>query len=157
MQPFQAYLVSTIAMVIVMVVPNATTMRAVDSAWYTCVRPSITPPKIVFPIVWTLLYISIGIAFAQALMLKNSYEKNVLIGLFVWNLLLNVLWSHVYFGHRDVILALFVLLNLIMATMFLLYYVYLRLPPWIFWLLLPYLAWLYFACLLNFLSTIKTC
>lgn len=157
MERFQAYLVSAITMTIVLFVPNATTMQSVNSAWYTCIKPSITPPKYVFPIVWTLLYISIGIALAQTLMSKNSYEKNILLGLFGWNLALNVLWSFIYFGNHDVVMALFILLNLIVSTMFLLYYIYLTLPLWTFWLLLPYLAWLYFACLLNFLSTLKKC
>lgn len=157
MERFQAYLVSAITMVIVMFVPNATTMQSVNSAWYSCIKPSITPPKYVFPIVWTLIYISIGIALAQTLMSKNSYEKNILLGLFVWNLALNVLWSFIYFGNHDVVMALFILFNLIISTIFLLYYISVTLPLWVFWLLLPYLAWLYFACLLNFLSTLKKC
>ena len=157
MERFQAYLVSAITMVIVMFVPNATTMQSVNSAWYSCIKPSITPPKYVFPIVWTLIYISIGIALAQTLMSKNSYEKNILLGLFVWNLALNVLWSFIYFGNHDVVMALFILFNLIISTIFLLYYISVTLPLWVFWLLLPYLAWLYFSCLLNFLSTLKKC
>ena len=157
MQKTQAYLLSIVVMAAVLYLPNSTTMDSVNSAWYTCIKPTITPPKFVFPIVWTFLYITIGIALAQSLILRSSYERSILLGLHVWNLILNVTWSIVYFGKHDIILALFVLFNMIIATMFLLYYTYLTLPIWVFWLLLPYLAWLYFACLLNFLSTLKKC
>jgi len=141
----------------VLYIPNATTMQSVNSAWYTCIRPTITPPKFVFPIVWTILYIFIGIALAQTLVAKTSYNRSLLLFFHVWNLILNVAWSMVYFGNHDVVLALFILFNMIIATIFILYYTTLVLPLWVFWLLLPYLGWLYFACLLNFLSTLKTC
>jgi len=157
MDKIPAYLLSFLIMVFVMYIPNSTTMKATKSAWYTCIRPTITPPKFVFPIVWTILYISIGIALAQSLISKSSYERLILLGLHIWNLILNILWSFVYFGNHDVVLALFVLFNMIITTMFLLYYTYLVLPLWVFWLLLPYLGWLYFAALLNFLSTLKKC
>lgn len=157
MQPITAYILSAIIMITVMLLPNAVTMQSVNSTWYTCIKPSITPPKYVFPIVWTFLYICIGISLSQTLILKHSYERSILLGLFAWNLALNVLWSFIYFGNHDVVLALFVLLNIIVTTIFILYYIYLLLPIWVFWLLLPYIAWLYFAALLNFLSTLKKC
>ena len=157
MERVYAYLLSAIVMIIVYAIPNSVTIRATDSAWYTCVKPTITPPKYVFPIVWTILYIFIGIALAQALMAKPSYERNILLGMHLWNLVLNVLWSFIYFGQHDVMLALFVLFNMIIATIFILHYTYLTLPVWVFWLLLPYIGWLYFAALLNFLSSLKKC
>lgn len=157
MQQLPAYILSILTMLAVLYIPNATTMKAVDSAWYTCIRPTITPSKYVFPIVWTLLYIAIGIALAQTLIAKTSYNRNLLLFFHGWNLILNVLWSFVYFGRHEVVLALFVLFNMIITTTFILYYTYLVLPVWVFWLLLPYLGWLYFACLLNFLSVFKKC
>ena len=157
MEKIRAYLLSFIIMVFIMYLPNSTTIKATNSTWYSCIKPSITPPKFIFPIVWTFLYITIAIALAQTLIYKNSYERSILLGLHIWNLILNVLWSFVYFGSHDVVLALFVLFNMIITTMFLLYYSYLVLPLWVFWLLLPYLGWLYFAALLNFLSTLKKC
>lgn len=157
MQKIQAYVISIITMLAVLYIPNATTMQSVNSAWYTCIRPTITPPKFVFPIVWTLLYIAIGTALAQTLIAKPSYNRSMLLFFHIWNLILNILWSFVYFGKHEAVLALFVLFNMIITTIFILYYTTLVLPLWVFWLLLPYLGWLYFACLLNFLSTLKTC
>jgi len=150
-------IVAIIVMTIVMFLPSAFTRREVGSSWYRCVRPAFTPPSFVFPIVWTFLYIMIGIGLAKTLMLRESYERNILLGLYVWNLCLNVAWSLIYFGGHDTVLALFVLLNLIVSTLFILYYSYRLLPMWVFWMLLPYVGWLYFAAVLNFYSTLKKC
>lgn len=157
MQKYLAYLLSFFIMVVVMWLPHSVTQNAIRSAWYTCIRPDMTPPNYVFPIVWTLLYITIGVGLAETLLLKTTPEKQLLLVLYTWNLFLNVLWSFVYFGTYNVVMALFVVLNLLLCTLFLLYYTYLTLPVWIFWMLLPYLAWLFFASWLNFISALMTC
>ena len=147
MRQLQAYAISIIVMLAVLYIPNATTMQSVNSAWYTCIKPSITPPKFVFPIVWTLLYIAIGIALAQTLLAKPSHNRSLLLFFHIWNLILNILWSFFYFGQgslipttkslgrrpedlgkHEVVLALFVLCNMIITTMFILYYTTLVLP-----------------------------
>ena len=157
MKQFESYLISLVILVVVMFLPNSVMKKSINSSWYNCIRAPITPPKFVFPIVWTFLYITIGIALAQTLMLRDSYERNILLGLFGLNLILNVVWSFVFFGNHDIIMALFIILNLIVSTLFILYYIYLLLPLWVFWMLLPYIAWLHFACVLNFLSAFKNC
>ena len=157
MNRYLAYFISFFTMLTVLLLPNTITQKSIKTAWYNCIRPDITPPNYVFPVVWILLYTTIGIGLAQTLILKSTYEQNILIGLYIWNLVLNVLWSFIYFGKHDIIIALFIILNLIISTMFILYYTYLLLPIWVFWMLLPYIAWLYFAALLNFLSALKKC
>lgn len=157
MKQYESYVLSFAIMVVVMFLPNKMMRKSIDSAWYECIKAPITPPKFVFPIVWTLLYITIGVGLAQSLLLQNSYEKNVLLFLYAFNLILNVVWSFIFFGNQDVILALFVLCNIIVSTIFILYYTYLLLPLWVFWMLLPYIAWLKFAGVLNFLSIFRKC
>lgn len=157
MQPYLAYFISFVTIMVVMFLPNTVMKTSIPSAWYACIRPDMTPPNYVFPIVWTILYITIGIGLAETLLLKSTYEQKILLGLYAWNLFLNVLWSFVYFGKRDVVMALFVIIHIIVSTVFILYYTYLILPVWIVWMLLPYLAWLLFAAFLNFLSTWKKC
>ena len=155
MKYLQSYTLSFIIIIIVIILPRSAVNKSLNSSWYDCIKPTITPPDFVFPIVWTLLYITIFVALAETLMLHNSYDKFVLLGLYGLNLLLNVAWSFIFFGNRDVVLALFVLCNLIVSTLFILYYTYRLLPLWVFWLLLPYLAWLKFAGVLNFISVLK--
>jgi tryptophan-rich sensory protein len=157
MKQIESYLLAFVVMVIVMFLPNGVMRKSIDSPWYECIKAPITPPKFVLPIVWTILYIAIGVGLAQSLLLRNSYEKTVLLGLYAFNLVLNVVWSFVFFGNRDIVLALFVLCMLVISTAFILYYTYLLLPLWVFWMLLPYIAWLKFAGLLNFLSIFRKC
>lgn len=157
MQPIHAYIFSFIIMVTVMLIPNSVTMRAVKSSWYQCIRPEITPPNYVFPIVWTILYICIGISLSQTLLLRDSEDRTILLCLYTFNLIMNVLWSLVYFGIHDTITAMFILGLLILSTSFILWYTYLLLPSWVFYILIPYLLWLCFAGVLNFLSTQKKC
>ena len=155
MEPTTSYVLSFIILLTVMLVPSSMTQSAVKSPWYECIKSSITPPKVVFPIVWTLLYVTLGIGLSQALLLRESYEKTLLLGLYALNLGLNMAWSWVFFGQRDVVLALFLLCNLIVSAAFILYYTYVLSPVWLVWLLLPYFAWLNFAGVLNFLSVLK--
>lgn len=157
MKQYESYVLSFVIMVIVMFLPNGVMRKSIDSPWYECIKAPITPPKCVFPIVWTILYITIGVGLAQSLLLRNSYEKTVLLFLYALNLILNVIWSFIFFGNHDIVLALFVLCNIIISTIFILYYTYLLLPLWVFWMLLPYIAWLKFAGILNFLSIFKKC
>lgn len=152
-----AYFLSLFIMLFVMFVPSIATMKKTTSNWYKCIRPNITPPNFVFPIVWTVLYIIIGFSLAQTLMLNDSMDKNILLHLYGYNLLLNMLWSFAYFGTKNVYLAFFILLGIILSTIFILYYTYLLLPITIFYILCVYLAWISFACFLNFLSLGKNC
>lgn len=66
--------------------------------WYSNLeKPSFTPPDIVFPIVWTFLYILMAVAVWQALRhAPNRQDCAVIIGVFLLQLVLNVSWSFVF-------------------------------------------------------------
>jgi translocator protein len=157
MQPPIAYLISFAIVSIVMALPNQVTMRSVNSSWYTCTRASFTPPKYVFPIVWTTLYIFIAITLAQTLLLKESDTKSRLLGLYAFNLILNVAWSFAFFGEHNVLGAFIILLALIGSAGMILWKSRHVLPPWVSYLLVPYIAWLCFAGVLNGASLFKNC
>ena len=132
-------------------------MKATKSKWYKCIRPSITPPNIVFPIVWSVLYVTIALALAQVLMLDDSnmkgrVDKFKLISFFIVNLVLNILWSLMFFGVNDVTFAFVIIIGIIMSQIMVLVYSWKLLPRWAFWIQIPYICWLCFACLLNGLS-----
>jgi len=157
MKKNEAYIISFIVMLFVMFVPNSITRKAVNSPWYTCIRPEISPPNYVFPVVWTTLYIFIGIALAQTLLLGETPDKSRLLLLYFVNLSCNVAWSFLYFGNRDILGAFYTLLIIIVTTGFILYYTYFMLPRWVFAILTPYLVWIIFAAFLNYLSVDKKC
>ena len=157
MQTPIAYIISFAIVSIVMALPNQVTMRSVNSPWYKCIRASFTPPKYVFPIVWTTLYIFIAITLAQTLLLKESDTKSRLLGLYAFNLILNVAWSFAFFGEHNVLGAFIILLALIVSGGMILWKSRRVLPPWVSYLLVPYIAWLCFAGILNGASLYKKC
>lgn len=106
------------------------------------IRPKSAPPSYVFPIVWTVLYALIAYVFGLAIQSK----QDIVIKLFVFNLLLNVLWCYFYFARNQPNIAFLIMGFLIGSTVQILkYFNESR-------LLIPYLAWLTFAALLNYES-----
>jgi len=117
--------------------------------WYDSLRkPSWTPPAWVFGPTWTLLYLLMGVA-AWMVWLRGGWRAQRLpLGCFLAQLALNAAWSPLFFGlHRpDLALADILLLWLSIAATLAVFWFQTRLATL---LLLPYLAWVTFAALLN--------
>lgn len=146
------YITAFLIITVVALLPSQT-MKSTKSEWYKCIRPAITPPNFVFPIVWTFLYILIAIVLAHAIKARHQ----TLLLFFAVNLALNVLWSFLYFGSKRVALAFVVLLTILATGIVIFYLSWSLLPKWVTWLFLPYLLWLAFAGVLNGLSLSKKC
>lgn len=116
--------------------------------WYaTLSKPSFNPPNWVFGPVWTLLYALQGIAFYLVLRTKH-HLRDAAIGIFVAQIILNTLWSILFFGLQMPGLALidiFVLLGCIVWAIA----TFKEITPAAAKLLWPYLAWVSFAAVLN--------
>ena len=119
------------------------TSKTVRSDWYDCIRPVIAPPRIVFPIVWTTLYIVLAIAIGISLRDADSTTVALLHGL---NLLLNVYWCKLYFADKRVVAAFVVLLVNLAAAVAIAFLTRSRVVGYLF---IPYIAWLAFASVLN--------
>jgi tryptophan-rich sensory protein len=119
--------------------------------WYTTLnKPSFTPPNELFAPVWTVLYVLMGVA-AGVVWSKGYHHIWVKTALyhFVFQLLFNALWSIVFFGLKNPLLALlviFVLLTLIILTIK--WFKVVSKPAAI--LMVPYLLWVGFAAALNY-------
>ena len=125
--------------------------RDAISEWYVyLVRPSFAPPSWVFAPVWTTLYLLMGIA-SYLVWKKWGKVKGVgmALTLFGVQLVLNTLWSIIFFGLRAPGAAFIEILCLwiaIVATMVAFY----RISTTAMWLLVPYLLWVSFAGYLNY-------
>lgn len=123
--------------------------RFPPGAWYEqLLKPALTPPGWVFPIVWTLLYTMMGVA--AWLIWRHRGVAGALrpLGLFLLQLGFNTLWSYLFFGLENPGLALvniIVLWLAILATV-ITFWQYDRLAGQ---LLIPYLLWVSFAVYLN--------
>ena len=119
--------------------------------WYaSLVKPSFTPPSWLFGPVWTALYLLMGVSLY--LVLKRGIGKrgvNPAVTVFGVQLGLNVLWSALFFGLRNPlyglvgILALWVAIAVTIAESY-------RVSKAAAYALLPYLAWVTLATVLNF-------
>jgi tryptophan-rich sensory protein len=126
------------------------TQSSVNSWYLTLNKPSFNPPNWVFAPVWTVLYILMGIA-AGLVWAKGYYHLWVKTALyhFVFQLLLNALWSVVFFGLKNPFIALLIItgLNVLLLFTFKSFKVADTKAAY---LLLPYMVWVGFATVLNF-------
>jgi benzodiazapine receptor len=120
--------------------------------WYADLnKPFFNPPNWVFAPVWTLLYIMMGLAAGLVWNKIDTNEAAVKRAFlfFLIQLALNALWSYLFFGLRNPMLASFeiiVLWLMIYET----YIQFKKIDKVSGYLLLPYLAWVSFATLLTF-------
>jgi tryptophan-rich sensory protein len=116
--------------------------------WYVALqKPMGTPPGIVFPVAWTLLYLLMGIAVARVARTSHPLRQAAL-RLFYLQLLLNAAWTVFFFGLQQPVFALVDLLMLDAAVLLTLL-VFRRIDRVAGALLLPYLLWIAFATYLN--------
>lgn len=121
-----------------------------DNRWFAeLVKPDAQPPGWAFGIVWPILYLMIGFAFSMILHARGARYRGLAIGLFLSQLLLNLAWSPIFFGRHQVTSA-FYLIIVIFVMAFATTLVFGRVRKAAAWLMVPYLAWLSFASILNF-------
>lgn len=142
-------LVGLLVCVVVSFVPAAAGGRYLPGDWYRALdKPPWTPPGWVFGPAWTLLYLSMGVA-AWLVWRERGVQRAALpLAVFGLQLVLNGLWSWLFFGLRRPGLALAeiaVLWAAIAATVA----VFWGVRPLAGALLLPYLGWVTFATALN--------
>lgn len=114
------------------------------SIWYpTLIKPFFNPPSFIFGPVWTILYLLMGISLSLVWGKKKTNLK------WFWKqLFLNVLWSIAFFGLKNPILGLLVIL-LLAVSIILTIKAFSRVNKTAAYLLYPYIAWVSFATILN--------
>lgn len=123
------------------------TSKGVPSDWYVGLNKAPwTPPGWAFGAAWTLIMICYGLFMAYLWPL--SEQKNLLLGLFVIQLILNIGWNPTFFYYHNVIGGLLVisLLTILIGFMMVFYWPELKLKSL---LIAPYLIWLLLASSLN--------
>ena len=118
-------------------------------AYYNMQRkPFFSPPNIVFPIVWTILYILMGISSARIWKSDNT-NKSVALKTYALQLAVNFLWSIIFFGLHQYFFAFLWLLFLIILVIKMIKD-FEKIDPKAAKLQIPYLLWCCFAAILNF-------
>jgi len=122
-----------------------------DSDWYKEIRPSITPPGFVFPIVWNILFLLIAISLYLSYSKSKKKDKKKIVFWFSLNLFFNAIWTLFYFNMQNPLLA-FIDIILIELTIIYLIFLTSKISKLSSYLLYPYLIWVSFASILNFMS-----
>lgn len=116
--------------------------------WYpTLVKSALTPPGSVFAIVWSLLYLLMGISAGLVWSMHSMYSWSLIL-LFIVQLALNLGWSFSFFYMQSPVLAFAVLIVLFMFVVLYMTGCYTQ-NKWAAIINIPYLLWLIFAGYLN--------
>ena len=112
-------------------------------------KPWFSPPGFVFPIVWTILYILMAIAYYRVLQISKLGKKTYsALTLFYIQLILNFSWSFIFFNFRlygiAFIAAVILLILVIITTR-----KFLKVDKIAGWLMVPYVIWLSYASVLS--------
>ena len=120
-----------------------------NSIWYeNLTRPFLSPPRWVFAPVWGFLYLTIFISFILYFLKKDKNKRKGYI-YFSIQIILNFLWTPAFFGAKNILLALIIiiLLDIFLILTIKNFYPVSKIASI---LLIPYLIWTLFATYLNF-------
>ena len=118
--------------------------------WYAFLaKPSFNPPNWIFGPVWTVLYILMAVS-ACLVWQKGQSDGSVrlALALFIAQLVLNALWSVLFFGLHSPLAGLACIAALWLALLFTILN-FLKISVVAGWLLIPYILWVSFAAILN--------
>ncbi len=119
--------------------------------WYRQLnKPSFNPPDWVFGPVWTVLFFLMGISLYLVAQRKlNHANVKKAIDIFLAQLVINILWSMLFFGFKSPLLA-FIEIILLWILILITIKKFLRISKAAGIMLIPYLLWVTFAAILNF-------
>lgn len=126
------------------------TKSSLETWFPTLIKPSFNPPNWVFAPVWTMLYIMMGIA-AGLVWNRIDFEKETVrkaLIFFAIQLALNGLWSYLFFGLKNPLLALIEIV-ILWLMIYETYIKFAKIDKIAGYLFIPYLAWVSFATVLN--------
>jgi len=150
MNNFFKLLIAIVLSLLTGVIGSLSTSSSIQEWYPTLVKPALNPPSWIFAPVWTTLYVMMGVA-AFLIWKREGELKNIKLPLtlFVIQLVLNALWSIIFFGMQNLTFALIEILllwSVILATII----SFMKTSKLAGWLLVPYLLWVSFASYLTF-------
>jgi tryptophan-rich sensory protein len=149
MPPLPRFLLAVLPVIAVAVSASLVTQPNIPTWYATLLKPGFTPPNWAFPVAWTLLYAMMAYALWRILSLPKAQpgRTGAIVAFFV-QLALNGLWSFAFFGGQSPLAGLVVIAALIVAILATIR-TFWRLDRVAALLLVPYLAWVAYAALLN--------
>ncbi len=138
------------------IIPSFIISSFIDSkdTYSGLVQPSFAPPSTVFPIMWTILYILMGISsyiiyISEPQNSETNKSRKIGLTLYFIQLFFNFIWTPIFFGLNQYLLSFFIILLLIVLLSLMIYH-FTKVNKYAGLLQIPYLLWLIFAAILNF-------
>lgn len=122
------------------------TVSSVKTWYLTLAKPSFQPPSWLFSPVWITLFVLMGISLYLILLKKNNRQAIIW---FSSQLVLNILWSVIFFGMQQPTYAFIEIIVLWIAILVTIIKCY-KLSKSAAYLMMPYILWVTFAAVLNF-------
>lgn len=129
---------------------TAGSLGSPQTVWFqSLAKPAIFPPPMWFGIVWSVIYVLIGLSLALIASAWGAYGRGFALIVFALHFIGNLAWTPVFFGMQEMTWGLYVLIYVVVSLLVVIA---------VFWkvrrsaalLLLPYLAWVCFATTLNY-------
>lgn len=117
-------------------------------AYEQALKPPLTPPSAVFPVVWVILFALLGIGAARVCLSPPSKYRRAALAVFWVQLVFNFLWSLIFFNLQAYGMAFFWLVALWLLIL-LMTVLFAKVDKAAAWLQTPYLLWVAFAGYLN--------
>ena len=138
-----------IAILIPLAVGSFSALISGNMALYSTInKPAFSPPSIVFHIVWTILYVLMGIS-SYIIYSSDSADKTRALKIYALQLFFNFCWSILFFRYNLYLLSFLWLVILIVLICIMIKDFY-KINPAAAYLQIPYLLWCIFAAFLNF-------
>ena len=121
-----------------------------SNPWFDAlIKPTAQPPGWVFGAAWSVLYVLLGLALALVIDARGARYRWTALASFAVAFVLNLGWSPLFFAAHQVTAALVLIIAMLVAAIATTF-AFGRVRPAAAWLLVPYLAWLCFAAMLNY-------
>ena len=150
MNKFTKIVIALIVCLMVGYSASLVTKSSIETWYSTIEKPSFNPPNWVFMPVWTVLYIFMAVAAGlvwDKIKEQNETVKTAL-GFFLIQLTLNAIWSYLFFGLKNPMLAL-IEIALLLLMIYETYVKFVKINKIAGYLLVPYLIWVSYAAVLN--------
>lgn len=110
------------------------------------IMPDFTPPRILFPIIWSIIYILMGIS---RYLISDKENNNKAITIYRLQLIINLLWPILFFSFKWFLFS-FLWILLLIIVVILMIIKFFKLSKTSALLQIPYLLWIIFASILNY-------
>jgi translocator protein len=150
MKSWWKLIISVLMVEIIGILGSFSTMSSIPNWYAALTKPAFNPPSWIFGPVWTILYLMIGISFYLVWTSKIKASRKIYAYWIFWiQLLLNGIWTPVFFGMHNLLGGL-VIITLLWISIILNMLAFYQISKTSAYLLVPYWLWVSFASALNF-------